>query len=50
VQRVPGRRPRRETPDLAGAPARHLQELPTGPETRARACCQNWRTSLAGGL
>jgi hypothetical protein len=39
VQRVPGRRPRREPPDLAGAPARHLQELPTGTETRAR--CQN---------
>ena len=28
VQRVAGRRPRREPPDLAGAPARHLQELP----------------------
>lgn len=27
VQRVAGRRPRREPPDLAGAPARHLQEL-----------------------
>jgi hypothetical protein len=30
VQRVAGRRPRREPPNLAGAPAAHLQELPCG--------------------
>jgi hypothetical protein len=28
VQSVAGGRPGRETPDLAGAPAGHLQELP----------------------
>ena len=33
VQRVAGRRPCREPPDLAGAPARHLQELPSGKQT-----------------
>jgi len=33
VQRVAGRRPCREPPDLAGAPARHLEELPSGKQT-----------------
>ena len=36
VQRVAGRRPCREPPDLAGAPARHLQELPSGKQTASR--------------
>ena len=33
VQRVADRRPCRESPDLARAPARHLQELPSGRQT-----------------
>ena len=33
VQRVAGRRPCREPPNPAGAPARHLQELPSGKQT-----------------
>ena len=33
VQRVAGRRPCREPPDLARAPARHLQELPSNKQT-----------------
>ena len=33
VQRVAGRHPCHEPPDLAGAPARHLQELPSGKQT-----------------
>lgn len=37
VQRVAGRRPRREPPNLAGAPAAHLQELPCGEQARQQA-------------
>jgi hypothetical protein len=50
VQRVAGRRPRREPPDLAGAPARHLQELPCGKQATSKRVSSTLLSCSVGEL